>query len=90
MIDRGNNEKIAYCCDYKASCAGPGCRCNGGECSHTFDEEHARYGLWEEPGDELRFYRVAAPDLPVTWWEIDSPQELDECFDLDAAMMEET
>lgn len=28
--------------------------------------------------------------VPVTWWKIDSPQELDECFDLDAAMMEET
>lgn len=85
-----DSEKIAYCCDYRASCAGPGCRCNGGECSHTFDPEHALYGPWEAPGDAFRFYRVAAPDLPVTWWEIDSPQELDECFDLDAAMMEET
>ena len=87
---KNRKEKIAYCCDYKASCAGPGCRCNGGECSHTFNPEHALYGPWEAPGDAFRFYRVAAPDLPVTWWEIDSPKELDECCDLDAAEEEET
>lgn len=83
-------EKIAYCCDYKASCAGPGCLCNGGECSHTFDPEHARFGSTDYPEVNARFYRIKAPDLPVTWWEIGNADELRECVDLDAAMMEET
>ena len=90
MIDRGNNEKIAYCCDYKASCAGPGCRCNGGECSHTFDPEHARFGSTDRPEVSARFYRFKAPGLSPILWEFGSSEELHKFVDFDTAMMEGT
>lgn len=83
-------EKIAYCCDYKASCAGPGCLCNGGECSHTFDPEHARFGPTDDPAADARFYQVKAPDLPATWWEIVSLAELREWYWLEKAKEEAT
>lgn len=68
--------KIAYCCDFKDDCAGLGCSCHGGECSHTFNPEHAAFGPCEYPQVSARFMLMRAPDMVPTWWEIGSAEDL--------------
>ena len=71
-----NEAKVAYCCDFKDDCAGPGCSCHGGECSHTFNPEHAAFGPCEYPQSSSRFFFLKVPGVPAIWWEIGSAQDL--------------
>lgn len=79
--------KVAYLCDFKADCAGPGCSCHGGECSHVFDPAHARFGPCEYPQISSRFFLVKG-DIPECWWEIGSAQDLEFAAALDEDLLE--
>lgn len=84
-----NEKKIAYLCDYRADCSGSGCRILGGECSHTFDPEHAFFGAVDDPETSERFIPIRTQGLSLTYWEYGSMAEYREMMDFDASEAEE-